>query len=89
MKSYEYREIIRVITKKALKKRFPQLKNLQLNEVANTVAMNIHARMYGANVDGVDSPLWRKDEPSIEAKELLNEENVDKSNFQHVVNKLL
>ena len=72
MKSYEYREIIRVITKKALKRRFPQLKNLQLNEVANTVAIAIHARMYGANVDGVDSPLWRKEEPDIDAKDLLN-----------------
>ena len=72
MKSYEYRKIIRVITKKALKRRFPQLKNLQLNEVANTVAITIHARMYGANVDGVDSPLWRKEEPDIDAKDLLN-----------------
>lgn len=72
MKSYEYREIIRVITKKALKKRYPQLQQKQLNEVANTIAISIHARMYGANVDGVESPLWRQEEPKIDAKDLLD-----------------
>jgi hypothetical protein len=76
MKSWEYREIIRVIVKKALKKRYPELKIKPLNCVANTIAIAIHARMYGANVDGVESPLWRQDEPPIEAKELLNEENI-------------
>jgi hypothetical protein len=72
MKSWEYRDIIRVITKKAFKKRFPGLKEKQLNEVANTIAIAVHARMYGANVDGVESPLWRQEEPPVEAKDLLN-----------------
>lgn len=72
MKSWEYRDIIRVITKKALKRRYPQLQSKQLNCVANTIAIAIHARMYGANVDGVESPLWRQEEPPIEAKDLLD-----------------
>jgi len=28
--------------------------------------------MYGANVDGVESPIWRKEEPTIDAKDLLD-----------------
>lgn len=60
MRSSEYREIIRKITLSAVRKRFPSLKNpKEVKELANTIAINIHARMYGANVDGVDSPLWR------------------------------
>jgi len=76
MRSEEYRNFIRIITKKALHKRFPQLEQRHLNEVAVTIAKAIHARFYGANVDGVESPIWRKEEPTIEAKELLNEEPI-------------
>ena len=74
MKSGEYREIIRHITKMAIKRRFPGLKQKEILEVADTIAANVHARMYGANVDGVESPLWREEEPKIEAKELLGKE---------------
>lgn len=71
MKSSEYRELIRKITKNAFKKRFPGLRSEELNQVANTVAVAIHARFYGANVDGVDSPLWREIEPLLTSSELL------------------
>jgi len=71
MRSCEYREIIRRISKSAFRKRFPGLKQKEINEVANTIAINVHARMYGANVEGVESPLWRIEEPTVEAKELL------------------
>lgn len=70
MKSGEYRTIIRKIVRNALKRNFPGLKNT--NAVEELIAKNIHARMYGANVDGVDSPLWRDTELMIvTAKELL------------------
>jgi hypothetical protein len=57
-----------------------------LKEVAQSIAINVHARMYGANVDGVDSPIWTsacgnnrmndpRVKPNVDAKELLNEEN--------------
>jgi hypothetical protein len=45
----------------AIKKKFPGLKQSQINEVATDVAVAIHARFYGANVDGVESPIWRDD----------------------------
>mgnify|MGYP001618840042 CR=1 FL=1 len=75
MKSQEYREIIRVITNKVLRNYFPRLDRLNRTRATREIATAIHARMYGANVDGVESPLWRTDEPAIEAKELLNEKN--------------
>lgn len=72
MRSGEYRDIIRRITKRTLIKRFPGLNKKFVDEAANNIAINIHARMYGANVDNVESPIWRKDEPEIDAKELLS-----------------
>jgi hypothetical protein len=81
MNSFEYRRIIRTISFNLLKKRFPGLDKQHMQEVARLIAVNIHARMYGANVDNVDSPIWNnncdndKPQPKIDAKDLLNEEN--------------
>lgn len=76
MKSSEYREIIRKIVKAALKKTVPSLNNGKLKETADLIARNVHARMYGANVDNVDSPLWRASgeyqKPNVDAVELLS-----------------
>lgn len=59
MKSVEYRSIIGAIVRNSIKKRFPGLRQKELSEVSVVIARAIHARMYGANVDGVDSPIWR------------------------------
>lgn len=83
MNSRDYRAILRNISFNALKKRFPGLDKKHLTEVANVIAVNIHARMYGANVDGVDSPIWNsadfghdctvdpRTKPNVDAKDLL------------------
>ncbi len=60
MKSVEYRAIVAKIVRNSLRKDFPGLK-LTNSTVCHTIARAIHARMYGANVDGVDSPIWRDD----------------------------
>jgi len=70
----------------AIKKRFPGLKLVQVSEVATEVSRAIHARFYGANVDGVESPIWRDDprypdhnekQPTKDAKEMLDESSND------------
>ena len=75
MRADTYRELIRNIIKNVLIKRFPGLNKSALNEAANVIALNIHARFYGANVDDVDSPLWRASgefkEPKVDAVELI------------------
>lgn len=71
MKSEEYRDAIRRIVKNAIRKQFPGLKQTETNTLARYIARNIHARFYGANVDGVESPLWREVEPDVEATEIL------------------
>ena len=78
MDAGQYRDIVRIIAKRVIKKRFPGLKDKEINEAANTIAINIHARMYGAEVDGVESPLWILDPknpklPNKTAKELLGQ----------------
>lgn len=84
MNSRDYKVILRTISFNALKKRFPGLDKKLMQEVASTIALNIHARMYGANVDGVDSPIWHsangtdrnndpRIKPNVDATELLKE----------------
>ena len=81
MNSRDYRAIITRISFNLMKKRFPGLDKKHLTEVANQIAVNVHARMYGANVDGVDSPIWAleytdrnndmRNKPNVDATELL------------------
>lgn len=74
MNATEYKEIIRTIVKSAIKKQVPSLKGRVKEDLTDLIAKNIHARMYGANVDDVDSPLWQNEnsvQPNIDAKELL------------------
>lgn len=62
MKSVEYRAIIARIVRNSLRQEYPTLKLKNLddrNGISHKIARAIHARMYGANVDGVDSPIWR------------------------------
>lgn len=65
-----------------MKRKFPGLKLSQLDELATEAARAVHARMYGANVDGVETPIWRDHpfrsdddfkQPTITAQDLLNE----------------
>ena len=73
MTSAEYKRIIARIVDKLIRQRFPGLKATCRTEVSRDIARHIHARMYGANIDGVDSPIWRLDKlPTIDAAELLN-----------------
>lgn len=85
MKSVEYRSIIAQIVRNSLKKEYPGFKKDTLNHLSGNIARAIHARMYGANVDGVDSPIWRDviqgpnnpnpppNLPNVDASELLNQ----------------
>ena len=78
MNSREYRAIIARISRVLIKKHFPEFRRNE-NELmlfSSELARNVHARMYGANVDGVDSPIWNSEEnpPLIEAAELLKGE---------------
>lgn len=78
MQSGEYRNIIRKIVVNGVKKTYPGLKRTQeMHKLADLIARNVHARLYGANVDGVDSPLWQDDPPNlpkVDAAKLLKEE---------------
>lgn len=71
MKSQEYKEIISKISFNLLKKTCPDLDKKIMTEVSHQIAVNVHARMYGANVDGVESPIWGESNPTVDAKELL------------------
>lgn len=85
MHSREYRLIIARISRNLLKKHFPGLKPKELQIACTELGVHIHARMYGANVDGVDSPIWRErqcgdyagqsppNDPNVDASELLKE----------------
>lgn len=76
MKASEYREAIRKIVNGAVNKTLPGLKRGK-NELADLIAKNVHARLYGANVDGVASPIWRNDGdqlPNVDASQLLKDE---------------
>lgn len=83
MRSQEYKSILATIIRNTLKKEFSCLHNKILLEASFKAAKAIHARMYGANVDGVETPIWRdhpfKDanftdaQPTKTAQEILNE----------------
>lgn len=70
------------MTSRLIKMHFPGLKAMgiseaQIQECARQVAINVHARMYGANVDGVASPIWstaNETKPNVDATELLKDE---------------
>lgn len=81
MHSKEYRDILSKLVQNTIRKHFPGLKKDVLAQAGREAAVNIHARMYGANVDNVDSPIWRNcprdwpwEQPNIDAGELLKEE---------------
>lgn len=84
MKSADYRIIVSRITRNAVKKHLPAAKAVQIKAIGSEVAKAVHARMYGASVDKVASPIWRdhdcfkKDigdmQPTKTAQELLDEE---------------
>lgn len=74
MKASEYKNVVRTIVNNVLNKRFPGLNKDAKKEACTLIAQNVHARFYGCNVDGVPSPLWRRDddvEPNIKAVKLL------------------
>lgn len=77
MQSEQYRLIISRIVRVLVKEHFPELRRNgnELKLFSAQVARTVHARMYGANVDGVDSPIWNsgKKPPLVEASELLKE----------------
>lgn len=83
MDSREYRRDISRMIRNGIRKQFPGLKNKVLEIASVEIARSIHAKFYGADVDGVGSPIWRDDprvpecnrgQPTKIANELLNEE---------------
>ena len=79
MNSKEYKSNIRNIVINVLRKKVPGLKRKEAEEASKEIATAIHARFYGANVDGVGSPIWRRyDEgmPTKTAEELLSDNAV-------------
>lgn len=87
MKSRDYRILISRMAQNILRKRFPGINKKQLELACVELSVNIHARMYGANIDGVDSPIWRErqcgdhalqpppNQPNVDASELLKEDD--------------
>ena len=76
MESRFYRLRVRQIVGGVLRKRFPGLNKEASKKAAEEIAINVHACMYGANVDGVASPIWRNSDeglPTKDASELLKE----------------
>lgn len=78
MQSKEYRAIIASIVRHVLRKHVPGAKDKILREACKEAAIAVHARMYGANVDNVDSPIFRDGpqflnvkSPTVDARELL------------------
>ena len=86
MTSKEYRRLIQSMSSRLIKKHFPGLKMAGITEYliqdcAREIAKNVHARMYGANVDGVASPIWQTvndTKPNVDALELLKENDNEK-----------
>lgn len=70
------------MSSKIIKAHFPGLKTAGITEIqiqacARQIAVNVHARMYGANVDSVASPIWstaNESKPNVDATELLKDE---------------
>ena len=82
MRSEDYRKDISRMIRNGMRKKFPGLKSKVLLEASAEIARSIHAKFYGADVDGVGSPIWRDDprvaecnrgQPVKTAAELLNE----------------
>lgn len=83
MKSQDYKSNIKKIIRNVMRRKFPGLKKEVLDVAAQEISIGIHARMYGSQVDGVASPIWRDDlkyqdmyekcQPTKTAQELLNE----------------
>lgn len=69
MKSAEYKSIIKRIVCTQLRKKESDIKS------ADVIATAVYARLYGACVEGVDSPLWREVEPTETAQEILDKSN--------------
>ena len=87
MKSAEYRSNIRAIVRNTIFKHIPGIKRKEVEELATKIAVAVHARFYGADVDNVASPIWRDDskladimanrQPKKTAQELLDEQPSD------------
>lgn len=59
MKSVKYRDIVRKIVLNRIGKDAPGLKKKYREQIAKDCAALIHGKLYGAHVDGVDSPLYQ------------------------------
>lgn len=87
MNATEYRRIIAgLIRRELIRQRIKGVGKQLAASIGAECAKQIHARMYGANVEGVDSPIFRDDleyhskltgeeytkMPTVSAQELLN-----------------
>lgn len=58
MKSQEYRNTVARLARTQIKKALPGLKPFQVASLAKQIGIFVHARLYGADVDDVASPLY-------------------------------
>jgi len=89
MQSREYRDIIARIARNVIKRGFPGGKRELIEQLSRKIAVNIHARMYGANVDNVDSPIWHdpnpyrddstRGKPTVDAAELIKQGYIEEN----------
>lgn len=59
MKSQDYRNAVESIARGQLVKALPGLKRAQITTISKQIAIFTHARLYGADVENVASPLYR------------------------------
>ena len=58
MKSSDYRRVVEALANSVIRKKLPGIKVQVRKEIVKQIAVAVHARMYGADVDGVTSPLY-------------------------------
>lgn len=59
MKSSEYRELVRKVCRAAIRTNVPRLQPGVKKKLIDDIAAMVHAKLYGAEVDGVVSPAFR------------------------------
>lgn len=86
MQGKVYRAKVKKIILVAMNTKLPGLKQADKKVISELAAKLIHAKLYGAEVDNVQSPIWRDlwaqtDEsynPTVRADQILNEAGNDK-----------
>lgn len=81
MQGKTYREKIHKVVNAVLRAHVPSIPKAKRVEIGYAIAGLIHAKLYGAYVDNIESPIWRDlwiasgecDAPTKTAEQILNE----------------